>query len=164
MKDAIKTAYGFLKYSTPLRLDCGKLCSQSCCNEEEKGMLLFPGEENLFKNDDDFVIHKDEKGRNVLFCDGFCDRQKRPISCRIYPLFPYTYEENGEVFLKVIYDIRGINSCEIVNKHLKVKRRFISDVRKAGKVLLEDEKCRDFLLDISREIDDIIKLNEKFGG
>lgn len=164
MSGRLESAYGFLKYASPLRTDCGKLCSKNCCHQNDKGMLLFPGEEKFFENDKDFNVKIDSEGRNLLFCNGKCDRKKRPVSCRIYPLFPYTYEENGRIIQKVIYDIRGINSCEIIDKHLKVRRSFVSSVRKAGKVLLLDEKCKEFLLEVSREIDDIIKLNEEFGG
>lgn len=164
MKKAIMSAYGFLKYSSPLRTDCGKLCNKQCCSREDMGMLLFPGEEKLFEDDKDFSLKKDSGGRNLLFCSGVCERKKRPISCRIYPLFPYTYLENGEIKQRVIYDLRGINSCEIVRTQTKAQRIFFSSVRKAGKSLLRDPECTELLLEISREIDDIIKLNEDIGG
>lgn len=164
MKKALESAYGFLKYSSPLRVDCGKLCDKCCCLQEDMGMLLFPGEEKLFENDSDFSVRSDSGGRNVLFCEGLCERKKRPLSCRMYPLFPYTYEENGKIRQKVIYDLRGINSCEIVSSNIKVERSFVFSVRKAGKALLKDGDCVKLLLDISREIDDIIKLNADIGG
>lgn len=164
MKRAIESAYGFLKYSSPLKTDCGKLCGRQCCTQEDMGMLLFPGEEKLFENDEDFVIRKDAKGRNLLFCSGRCERKKRPISCRIYPLFPYTFESDGEIHQKVVYDLRGINSCEMISSHIKTQRSFFASVRKAGKSLLRDKECAGLLLDISREIDEIIKLNEDIGG
>lgn len=147
-----------------MQTDCGKLCQKQCCLQEDMGMLLFPGEEKLFEGDDDFPLKKDGKARNLLFCFGRCERKKRPLACRMYPLFPYTYEEDGAVKQKVIYDLRGINSCEIVRNHIKVRRKFVSCVRKAGKSLLRDRECADMLLEISREIDDIIKLNADIGG
>lgn len=164
MNKAVLRAYDFLKYLTPLETDCGELCNKRCCRQDDMGMLLFPGEEQLFLGDADYSVKKDSSGRSVLFCNGMCERKKRPLSCRIYPLFPYTYEEYGKIKQKVIYDLRGINSCEIVSEHIKVRRKFVYGVRKAGKALLRDEKCKEMLLEISREIDDIIKINEDIGG
>ena len=160
-KNAVLSAYGRLKYETPLKCDCGKLCDGLCCKgDDQRGMILFFGEEKLFENKQEFQIKKDSLGRNVLICKAYCDRKTRPLSCRMYPLFPYIYEENGEIKLKVIYDIRGINSCPIVFRNMRVSRKFVLSVRQAGKELLRNERCKKILWDISREIDEIVKINE----
>ena len=159
-KDIIENCYDFLKYETPLNFDCGRLCNRCCCKDTEKGMILFPDEEKRFENNDDFEIIKDIKNRNLLFCNSFCERKLRPISCRIYPLFPYTYEESGELKQKIVLDLRGANSCVIIDENMKLQKSFIANVRKVGKILLRDEKCRQMLLEISKEIDDIIAINE----
>ena len=164
-KNAVFSAYGRLKYDTPLKYDCGKLCDGLCCKgADDRGMILYPGEEKLFSDKKGFQIKKDSLGRNILICKSDCNRKIRPLSCRMYPLFPYVYEENGEIKLKVIYDIRGLNSCPVVFNKIKVSKKFIQSVRLAGKELLREEDCKKMLWDISREIDDIIKINEMMRG
>ena len=161
---AVYSAYCRLKYVTPLKTDCGKMCDGECCKgDRETGMVLFPGEEKLFLNKEGYTVREKTDGSKLLVCNGVCDRKERPLSCRIYPLFPYTYIENCEVKQKVIYDVRGMNSCPIVNKAIKTDKKFVFAVRLAGKELLKDEECSKQLLEISREIDEIIEINEKLG-
>ena len=157
-KDVIDSAYGFLKYEVPLKFDCGKMCKRRCCTEKDKGMMLFPGEEKLFNDNEDFKIITDINKRKILFCNGKCNRQKRPLSCRMYPLFTYTYLEENIVKQKVIYDLRGTNRCGIIDMNLKIRKKFFYAVKKAGKVLTRDKESLKMLLEISEEIDDIIKL------
>ena len=90
----IKTCYSVLRSVTPLTVDCGKICNGKCCKGDNKtGMLLFPGEENLI--DPDMKVYKNEKGDSFAVCDGTCDRNRRPLACRIYPLFPVIKKKPG---------------------------------------------------------------------
>ena len=126
-------------------------------------MVLFPSEEKLFLNKEEYTVSEKTDGSELLVCNCICDRKERPLSCRIYPLFPYTYVEDGEVKQKVIYDLRGLNSCPMITKAIKPDKRFVMAVRLAGKELLRDDECKKQLLKISREIDEIIEINENLG-
>ena len=53
MHDAVRAARELLRDVTPLKTDCGKVCGARCCRSlegEETGMLLFPGEEEEYRN------------------------------------------------------------------------------------------------------------------
>ncbi len=52
MADALFAARSLLEEVTPLKSDCGRICGAACCASlegEETGMLLFPGEEALYR-------------------------------------------------------------------------------------------------------------------
>jgi hypothetical protein len=88
-----RKAYNALKDCTPINSDCGILCNKACCKGgDEKGMLLFPGEEEFLENNKYLNIRKTNivfnNGYKVCFatCSGKCDRSQRPLSCMIFPL------------------------------------------------------------------------------
>ena len=88
MTDAelIKKAYEIIGNKTPLKSDCGRLCGAACCKgDDETGMLLFPGEEDLCTCDE-FKIIQTDYSLPLLVCDGTCNRDRRPLACRIFPL------------------------------------------------------------------------------
>ena len=149
-----KRAKAIMEDKTPLKKDCGLLCGAACCKgDSETGMLLFPFEETSLS-----VVEKD--GVRLCVCDGSCDRRERPLSCVIFPFFPYITPE-GRV--KVIPDIRGAEICPIVRNFSEVRldRRFLRRVKKVGRLLSEDTECRAFLEEISREMDVYIELSSK---
>ncbi len=145
-KDIITQAKNILSSYTPLTADCGLVCDKACCKgDEETGMLLFPGEDTVFPV-------KEKNGNRLCVCDGKCDRRERPLSCIIFPFFPYMNEE-GKIRAKA--DIRGINICPLILHKDKVlfSRIFLRRVARAGRILAKDEECRKFLWETSREID-----------
>lgn len=81
-ESGLEKALDELEAVTPLKpFNCGRLCSARCCSgDENDGMGLFPGEEELLKDCADFEIKKSEGnfGEPVLVCRGECDRRKRP--------------------------------------------------------------------------------------
>ena len=134
---------------TPLYKDCGLVCDKACCKGDDKtGMLLFPNEETTLK-----VI--EENGNRLCVCGGRCNRADRPLSCMIFPFFPYV-NENGKI--EAVLDSRGAGVCPLVSLQDEVmfNKAFIRRVRKLGKFLKQDDECRKFLYETSREID---KLN-----
>lgn len=138
---------------TPLKKDCGRVCDGACCKgDEETGMLLFPFEESS-------LTVKEKDGVRLAVCKGNCDREERPLSCRIFPFFPYVTPEGK---IKVIPDIRGVNICPLVSNFADVRfdRGFLWRVKKVGRLLYSDEECRRFLTETSREIDTLITLME----
>lgn len=133
--EAVIAARAILENITPLRQDCGRTCGGACCQSDEDGqggMLLFPGEEQLYNplpegfsvSDDDFVI----KGAKLLTCEGSCDRSCRPLSCRLFPLLP---TEKGAKM-----DRRAWAVCPLMEwGKAGLSRDFVDAVSKAGEIL-----------------------------
>ena len=92
--ESVVRARKILEDVTPLRSDCGRICGRACCGQDENGkggMLLFPGEEALYRDSGDFTVRKDESvlpDGALVTCLGRCDRRERPLSCRFFPLRP----------------------------------------------------------------------------
>ena len=155
-ENVLKTCYSVLSRATPLDFDCGKICSGKCCKGDEKtGMLLFPGEEKLI--DPDINVIETESGERVAVCNGSCDRKRRPLSCRIYPLFPVV-SEDGEV--KVVLDVRA--DCPLSNGEYEFSRSFVKAVRRAGKYLLLNEETAEYYKGLVEVQKDTLELMEKF--
>lgn len=157
MRDAVSAARGLLCDLTPLHADCGQICDGRCCkpSEDREGMLLFPGEERLYENTDFRLLPA--AGGTLLACDGHCDRNLRPLACRIFPLFPHV-DAQGRV--KAVYDPRGWRLCPLLQQcaHVPLEREFVRAVRKAGRILLSDPACAAFLREQSEEIDSLNRL------
>ncbi len=157
MKDKYQKLYAeanrIIGDKTPLKKDCGLVCGGACCKgNDDTGMLLFPFEETVFQ-----VKEKDDV--RLCVCNGHCDRNDRPLSCRIFPFFPYVTAEGK---IKVIPDVRGINICPLISHFDEVRfdRGFLYRVKKVGRLLYADEECRRFLVDTSREIDILLSFIE----
>ncbi len=157
MPDAIERARQALEEITPLETDCGQVCGGRCCHAtaDSIGMLLFPGEE-AFLEGTDFRIHPAEGGA-LLTCSGRCDRARRPLACRMFPLFPMV-EENGRI--RAVYDPRGWRLCPLIRQcaHVPLRRDFVRAVRRAGRMLMEDPACAAFLRQQSEEIRQLDRL------
>lgn len=142
-----------LKDKTPLKKDCGLICGSVCCKgDSDTGMLLFPFEESS-------LTLKEKDGVRLCVCSGSCNRNERPLSCRIFPFFPYVTPEGK---IKVIPDIRGVNICPLVSNFNEISfdRGFLYRVKKVGRLLYADEECRKFLVDTSREMDAYLSIME----
>lgn len=136
---------------TPLKVDCGQLCGGACCKGDgSTGMLLFPGEVSKL------TVIEGEHGERLAVCNGTCDRQSRPLSCRIFPFFP-TISENGKIFVEP--DLRASRLCPLIEHidEIEFDPKFFKAVKKVGKILAKDDERRRFLEDITDEIDEIGK-------
>ncbi len=154
-ENVVKSCYSALGRLTPLAFDCGNLCGGRCCKGDEgTGMLLFPGEENLIDENIN-VIEND--GFMFAVCNGTCNRRKRPLSCRIYPLFPLI-KDNGEI--EVVFDSRA--NCPLTLGELKIERRFVKAVKRVGKYLLLNDETTACYKDISQQVEEIQKFSEIF--
>ncbi len=132
---------------TPLRVDCGVTCGAACCKgDSETGMLLFPHEES------EMTVKLGKNGERLVVCDGRCDRDKRPLACRIFPFFP-TVDDKGKVFVEL--DLRAKRLCPLVEHcdEIEFEPKFFKALKKVGKVLVKDEECRKFLEQTTLEID-----------
>ena len=131
---------------TPLYTDCGVLCDGACCKGDSKlGMRPFPGEQS-------FGLMLTPTDDGIIVCDGSCDRNKRPLACRIFPFFP-TIDEKGKIFVEP--DYRAYRLCPLLSHSDEIvfNPKFFKALKRVGKILAKDEKCREFLYESTEEID-----------
>jgi len=141
--------YDLIGDLTPLPADCGRVCAAACCGgSEEEGMWLFPGE----KVPGGSVT--EQEGVRLFVCAGRCDRNARPLACRLFPLLPYLTKE-GRV--RVIYDPRAFRLCPLVRlqAHLRLQPAFVRSVAAVGYALRRDPEGKAFLDTLSRQADGI---------
>jgi len=139
--------FDILSEYTPLTVDCGVLCNCACCKGDINiGMRLFPFEETKLN------VTKIDKNNRLAVCNGECNRNERPLACRIFPFFP-TVDEKGRIFVEL--DYRAYRLCPIVTHYdeLLFDPKFLKAVKKVGKLLAKDEICREFLIESTNEID-----------
>ncbi|MFZ5644466.1 MAG: hypothetical protein ACOY46_12830 [Bacillota bacterium] len=153
--------YGVLDNITPLPADCGTLCEKRCCSVREGvGIYLFPGEEVIFppggnwyslEEYDDVDYYTGSKG-TVLNCTGICEREKRPLACRLFPLAPYLDREGR---LSIITDVDAIFICPLarVNDMDSINPDFIKAVGSVWEELLCIEKVREGVIAYSTRVD-----------
>ena len=163
ISEIYKSIYKFFDDTTPLTVDCGKLCNGACCesdDNEETGMYLFPGEEVLFSDNPDFKVidsefEYDGKCAKIVICKGTCERDLRPLSCRIFPLIPYI--KNGG--FDIIFDPRAKSLCPLCDlpdfSHLD--EEFIKKVKKVTKLLVKFKETKIFLESLTDILDDYLK-------
>ncbi len=160
-----KSIYRYYDTTTPLTLDCGKLCGAACCksDDDETGMYLFPGEKSLFLNNPDFKIITSEfkYGENfadILICKGKCKREERPLSCRIFPLIPYVYPDGT---FNLIFDPRAKSVCPLCDLKTpsQLNEEFVKKTRKVINLLMKFEKNFIFLTSLTDVLDDFIKFS-----
>ena len=147
--ELILKAYEILKGLTPLKSDCGRLCNAACCKgDEDTGMLLFPGESELFDGLGDFVIKKQGE-LDVVICNGHCKREQRPLSCRIFPL-AIVYDGSR---VKVIADHRSIPICPLYRQALsdRLDPAFRRAVKEVALMLGKSESIKGFLAEINSQ-------------
>ncbi len=153
----LKTCYSLLRNTTPLEFDCGKICDGKCCKGDNKtGMLLFPGEEKLIDNTMEIIVK--ENGDKLAVCNGKCDRNKRPLACRIYPLFPVIKCSNGTQYIETEFDRRA--DCPLLKGEYKITRRFDKAVKRVGKYLLLNTEIAEYYCKLSEEITEYIELEK----
>lgn len=168
----MNTAYVYLQLyrmfdeCTPIPADCGKLCSNACCRGDDAGMLLFPGEQEVYKllNPDWIALEKSgfsykykEKSYHLplALCSGRCDRYQRPLACRIFPLTPVLENDS----LCIITDPRAYPVCPLSSAMRldDFDRRFVKKVYRAFSLLLRNEQFAAFMKAYSDYINEFRK-------
>lgn len=165
MKRIYKEAYRLLENVTPLKVDCGQLCSGACCysEDEEAGMYLYPGEQCMYETVDTpwlkiersaFLYGASDKAAPIAICDGTCDRALRPLSCRIFPLIPYL-KEGGKP--EIIIDPRAKSMCPLAQTFFMsdFEPEFVRRVKLVFGVLLKNKEIRDFIIEQSYVLDEV---------
>ena len=161
--DAVRKARELLAEITPLKRDCGRICGSRCCASlegEETGMLLFPGEEDFYEDLEGWKILPAGK-ELLLICPGRCEREDRPLSCRIFPLLPLPGEEG----IRVRTDERSRTVCPLARQGKRgMDPAFVEAVKKAGELLWEEPAQREFLLRLQEEQAELKALRELLRG
>ena len=160
MKD-LQEAREKLETLTPLKTDCGRLCGARCCASlegEETGMLLFPGEEDFYEEKEGWRFVP--AGRDLLLiCPGRCEREDRPLACRIFPLIPVLTEDGG---IAVRTDERARAVCPLARQGKRgMDPAFTERVREIGEALAEDPRQRAFLRRLTEEQNELKELRKK---
>ena len=146
-----KEIFDILEDFTPLEKDCGLLCDKACCKgTETDGMILFPNEPTTLKT-------KNIGDKIFCSCEGSCDRNTRPLACRIFPFFP-TINEYGRI--EATLDTRAIRLCPMVENYesIKFEREFLRRIRKIGRMLIKDDECLLYIKETTAEIEQYNKL------
>lgn len=152
--DTVLAARALLENLTPLKTDCGRLCAAACCQgDEHTGMLLFPGEETLFSGCTFGRIIGAEfelggNSANLFVCGGRCERENRPLACRLFPLF-LKFKDDGSTKLRM--DVRAKSVCPLTDYGVKsLDPDFRQAARKAYDLLLENSECAAYLRDLDK--------------
>ena len=141
----IRRAYAALGDLTPMLGDCGKLCGAACCLPDEDGqggVHLFPGEAALIEGRDWARITPGAFAP-VMTCDGTCERDLRPLGCRIFPLTPVRGKNGGWT---VRLDARARAMCPLAFHGIRgLNPAFVRAVRDALRIIAEDGEGEAFL-------------------
>ena len=162
MDAAVAAAREKLKNVTPLKRDCGRVCGAACCRPlegEETGMLLFPGEAEAYADREGWEIRHTARG-DMVVCPGTCDREERPLSCRLFPLLPLIGND-GEI--RVVTDLRARAVCPLARQGKSaLDPAFIEAVREAGELLAQSEEQAMFLDVLEEEQEELKSLRKAF--
>ncbi len=158
MKPEIIKARELLNVLTPLKCDCGTYCGGACCqsdNADESGMLLFPGEEELYSSSTWARIVPAglpaQYDALMLVCSGRCPRDERPLACRLFPIAPHM-EADG---FKAVPDRRAFAVCPLMQYGMGAfDRAFVKACEQAFSVLAGDSECRAHLKALSDLMDE----------
>ena len=161
MDAAVSAAREKLKNVTPLKQDCGRVCGARCCRPlegEETGMLLFPGEAEAYAGKAGFEVRKTARG-DLLICSGTCDREDRPLSCRLFPLLP-VIGDDGKV--RAVTDLRAKAVCPLARQGKSaVDPDFAEAVREAGEILAAEDEQAVFLDMLEEEQSELKELRNR---
>ena len=161
MDAAVSAAREKLKNVTPLKRDCGRVCGARCCRPlegEETGMLLFPGEAEAYAGKAGFEVRKTARG-DLLICSGTCDREDRPLSCRLFPLLP-VIGNDGKV--RAVTDLRAKAVCPLARQGKSAMDPAFADaVREAGEILAAEDEQAVFLDMLEDEQDELKELRDR---
>ncbi len=154
--DFYRRLYEEIGTETPLRFDCGRLCSHACCavTPDLPGMYLFPGEEALYEGVPGFSVTPSTLAGYgpvaLLSCNGACDRERRPLACRIFPLAARATADG----LRLRMDRRGFGLCPLCAEgKAGLCEPFVTAVERALQALWREPEGERFLRALSAQLD-----------
>jgi len=161
--EVIKKARKYLEEITPVKSDCGLLCGSRCCkkpdlsdftgsnNSDDFGMWLFPGEDELYKNNGNFKIINADGNNSYPFLaclysgtkSDFCQRQERPLFCRFFPYFPLIRQIKrrgvNKYRIKLIIHPAALRICPVSKLKLRMTSDFSRAVKKSVYIMLNQK-------------------------
>ena len=145
--ELLQRAYAAIGNFTPLKTDCGALCSAACCFTDEDGqggVCLLPGEEKQLEGIDwGKLDHEPMMNVSMLMCTDMCDREIRPFLCRIFPLCP-VIGKSGKWTVRM--DARARAVCPLTRGGLNgLDPEFVRGCAKAVRIIAEDPEGEEFL-------------------
>ena len=145
-KELLNRACARIGDLTPMLADCGALCGAACCHTDadgQGGVHLFPGESAGLKDCEWVEGLLPGSFAPVMMCAGRCDREKRPLGCRIFPLTPVR-GKNGRWTVRM--DARARAMCPLVQSGIAgLNPDFLRAVRDALRIVAEDPEGDAFL-------------------
>ena len=145
-RDILLRAYAAIGDLTPMAFDCGGLCGAACCRKDadgQGGVHLFPGEAEMLEACDWVEQIAPGSFAPIMSCREHCERGKRPLGCRIFPLTPVR-GKNGRWTVRL--DARARAMCPLVASGIGgLDPDFVKAVRRALRVIAEDEAGNAFL-------------------
>ncbi|MCQ2437321.1 MAG: hypothetical protein MJ099_02860 [Clostridia bacterium] len=143
--EMIRQAYALIGDLTPLKTDCGLICDHACCGTDEDGnggVYLLPGEREAM-GEIGWGIVQDDPFAPMLICNGPCEREKRPLLCRIFPLISAIGKGERRT---VKLDRRARAMCPLTAHGLKgLDADFAHRVRDAIRLIETDPEGKAFL-------------------
>lgn len=156
--------YRLLDRVSPVPYDCGKLCGSACCTisgdhpDEEMGIYLYPGEEQIHDQDDPWLCWTVEQAEDYEFPDSWngdiyfvrctdpphCPRSKRPLQCRTYPLAPRLTEDGILILIK--NDENLPYTCPLIVNDMELSDDFIRATYTVWSHLIRDPFIYDLIL------------------
>ena len=144
-RETLLSAYAAIGDLTPMRQDCGALCGAACCQPDEDGqggVHLFPGEAELL-SDCGWGRIQPAGLAPMLVCVAPCDRERRPLGCRIFPLTPVR-GKNGRWTVRM--DARARAMCPLVRSGIGgLDPDFVRAARNALRIIAADPEGDAFL-------------------
>lgn len=162
LPEKLAMARALLENVTPLQMDCGEVCGGACCVShpgEQTGMLLFPGEEDAYTQEEGYTVTDSPMGK-LLTCSGRCDRQNRPLACRMFPLVMLLRDDG----VKVATDAAARSVCPLARQGKNaLSQEFVSAVRQAAVLLAEDDVQQEHLRRLTAQHDEWKALQMQYG-
>ena len=144
--EILDRAYAAIGDLTPMLTDCGALCGAACCQTDEDGqggVHLFPGEAARLKDCDWADRTLPGSIAPVMMCLGRCERELRPLGCRIFPLTPVR-GRNGRWTVRL--DARARAMCPLTQSGIRgMNPDFVRAVRDALRIVAGDPEGDAFL-------------------
>ena len=141
----LNRAYAILGERTPMLNDCGLLCGAACCQPDEDGqggVHLFPGERALLEHCGWGRIQPGGLAP-MLVCERPCERDRRPLGCRIFPLTPVR-GKSGQWTVRM--DVRARAMCPLTASGIGgLDPAFVRAARDALRAVAEDPEGEAFL-------------------
>ena len=141
----IRRACAAIGDRTPMLSDCGALCGSACCQRDadgQGGVYLFPGERALLEHREWARVFTGEFAP-IMYCDGVCHRDERPLGCRVFPLTPVRGRDGRWT---VRMDARARAMCPLTASGIGgLDPAFVRAVRRALRIVAEDPEGEAFL-------------------